>query len=314
MDYKVSVILLTYNPDFQNLKNTINSIIKQENISVELIIADDGSEYFPYKEIENYLNKRRFQDYIIVNNSVNQGTVKNYLSGIMRASGKYIKAISPGDFLYDTDCLRKMIDYMERYAYRLCFGKAIYYCKEENRYSFISCQNPVDLKVYQNRNERKILKNYFVYQDYALGANFIVEKGLLKNSLEKIEKVVKYAEDTSVLYMLANGEKIGFYDDYIVWYEYGTGISSNANDKWNRILYNENQAVYEMVMDNCVFAQKGYRYNYQAEVIKNRYIKMMRWLMISPGSIFFWIKRIRVKKNDKQIKNISKDILYGIIK
>ena len=137
---------------------------------------------------------------------------------------------------------------------------------------------------------------------------------MLKNSLEKIEKVVKYAEDTSVLYMLANGEKIGFYDDYIVWYEYGTGISSNANDKWNRILYNENQAVYEMVMDNCVFAQKGYRYNYQAEVIKNRYIKMMRWLMISPGSIFFWIKRIRVKKNDKQIKNISKDILYGIIK
>ncbi len=314
MDYEVSVILLTYNPNVQSLKHTINSIIKQENISVQLIIADDGSKTFPYKEIENYLNEKAFQDYIIVNNAVNEGTVKNYMSGITRASGKYIKAISPGDFLYDTKCLRKMIDYMEQYVYKLCFGKAICYCKEENQYRCIPCQNPVDLKVYKNRNEKKILKNYYIYQDYALGANFIVEKVLLKNSLEKIETVVKYAEDTSVLYMLANGEKIGFFDDYIVWYEYGTGISTQANDKWKRILYNENKAVYEMVMDHCIFARKGYRYNYKGEKLKNRYIQMIRWLVLSPGSIFFWLKRIYAKKNDKQIKNISKDILYDIIK
>ncbi len=311
MKYEVSVVLLTYNANFEKLKSTINSVIKQENISVELIIADDGSSEFPYKKIEQYLNERKFRDYTIVNNPRNQGTVKNYLSGINRAKGKYVKGISPGDYFYDCHCLRKMIDYMELHAYQVCFGKAAYYCIEQEHYRLISYHNPFDLEVYRNRNEKKILKNYFVYQDYALGANFVVEKILLQNNLQKIEQDVKYAEDTSVLLMLANGEKLGFFDDYIIWYEYGTGISTNASDKWNQILYNENKAVYEMIKGNCTLAKKGYKYNFRQ--IGNRYFEMIRKVIISPSSIFFWIKKFGMKRKNIQNTNISIDGLIDII-
>lgn len=311
MDYEVSVILLTYNPNFEKLKNTINSIINQENISIELIIADDGSKKFPYKEIEKYLDERAFKNYIIVNNTINQGTVRNYLSGICRARGKYIKGISPGDFLYDRVCLRKMIDYMETNAYQLCFGKAVYYCEENGQYKYIPYHNPFDLKVYRKYNENKILKNYFLYQDYALGASFVVEKKLLETSLNKIQEMVKYAEDISVLYMLANGEKIGFFDDYIIWYEYGTGISTKASDKWKKILYNEYKSVYELLRNNYTLAKKGYRYNYKK--VKNRYLQIIYWLIISPGSIFFWFKRSSIMRKSKHKINISKELFYDII-
>lgn len=314
MGYEVSVVLLSYNPDFEKLKSTINSVIKQQDIELQLIIADDGSKCLPYKEIMAYLKENSFEDYLIVDNSENKGTVKNYISGVEKAEGTYIKAISPGDFLYDTTCLRKIVDYMEQHAYKICFGKSIYYYKESEQYNFLSNPNPVDLNVYKAQNYKKILTNYFVYQDYVLGANFIVEKELLLNSLRNIEIVVKYAEDTSVLYMLANGEKIGLYDDYFLWYEYGTGISTGTNDKWKQILYNENKAVYEIVMNTCIHAKKGYIYNYRGEKINNKYIRMLRWITISPGSIFFWMKRITANKHAKQVKDSLTDKLYAIIK
>ncbi len=51
----VSVILLMYNPNFFKVKKTIESILQQENIDFELIIADDASENNLFTEISELL-------------------------------------------------------------------------------------------------------------------------------------------------------------------------------------------------------------------------------------------------------------------
>ena len=40
----VSVIIVTYNSDWEKLRLTLLSTVKQRNISIQIIITDDGSE------------------------------------------------------------------------------------------------------------------------------------------------------------------------------------------------------------------------------------------------------------------------------
>ena len=48
----VSVIVLTYNPDREKLFATLNSIIIQENIDIEIIVSDDGSMHTYFSDIK----------------------------------------------------------------------------------------------------------------------------------------------------------------------------------------------------------------------------------------------------------------------
>ena len=40
----MSVIVVTYNSEWEKIKITLNSILRQKNISLQIIVADDGSE------------------------------------------------------------------------------------------------------------------------------------------------------------------------------------------------------------------------------------------------------------------------------
>ena len=55
MTTDVSVILATYNSDLKRIFETLYSILIQEKITFDLVIADDGSENNYKKEIEDYL-------------------------------------------------------------------------------------------------------------------------------------------------------------------------------------------------------------------------------------------------------------------
>ena len=53
----VSVIVLTYRK-FDNLYKALLSVTKQTYSNLELIIQDDGSEFFPEDEIRSYLREQ----------------------------------------------------------------------------------------------------------------------------------------------------------------------------------------------------------------------------------------------------------------
>ena len=40
----ISVVVLTYNPDLNDLKKTLRSIMLQDGVDFEIVIADDGSK------------------------------------------------------------------------------------------------------------------------------------------------------------------------------------------------------------------------------------------------------------------------------
>ena len=66
----VSVIIVTYNSDWKKLRLTLLSTLKQINVSIQIIIADDGSKETFDEKIVQLFNEFGFSNYVIVNNPV----------------------------------------------------------------------------------------------------------------------------------------------------------------------------------------------------------------------------------------------------
>ena len=245
--YDFSVVVCTYNSDIKKLFITLNTIMFQRNCSFEIVIADDGSKMFDEVAIREYFDRNEFCNYQIVRNLVNNGTVKNCLSGVRLAKGKYIKFISPGDYLYDENTLFKFGKFISNKEYKVVFGRAAYYSVDDKDVTLYQKMNPVDLEPYITTDKKAIFKNYLYYRDYILGAAFICKKEVLLNYLLKIQEKVKYAEDCSYILMVADGIEIGLLDDFIIWYEYGTGISTNKSSFWSEMLYKDNLECFKLV-------------------------------------------------------------------
>lgn len=234
MNTLFSVICLTYNSDITKTLTTLNSVIKQKDCDFEVIIADDGSKNNNVDVIEQYFKSNNFFNYKVRANKVNQGIIENYLSAIELARGKYIKYISPGDYLYDEATLKKCLDFMNKYNAELAFGKAVYYSYENNKLDILVRKNPVLTEMYDAKREDYnfdlVLKNLILWQDGILGAAVMADRLVFEKYLREISGKVKYIEDNTIMPLATMDKKrIYFLDEYILWYECDSGISTNSN-------------------------------------------------------------------------------------
>ena len=281
MNVEISVIVLCYNPNLDKLKKTLKSILQQKEIAYEIIISDDGSKQKNYGLISSYFEDAGFDDFTILENKENQGTVKNAMEALKCAKGKYIKLISPGDYLYNDTCLSRLCMYMESKKSKICYGKAVYYKYNESNLDIYPMRAPINQKIYKKNNIKKIQRNYLFFRDKILGASLVLQKDTTIYYFEKICQYVKYAEDLSVICMVADGEKIDFWDEYLIWYEYGTGISTNGVSKWTKIISKEEEHVFKNLINNYDAKDQVVRFTYDENV---GFIKRMR---MQPAYIFY---------------------------
>ena len=149
----ISIIIVTYNSSWLDLKETIDSIIEQEEISFEIIIADDGSEDNQEGKIKNYFLNKQITNYKLILNKENKGTVCNLFSGLQLAQGEYIKDISPGDLLVGKSTLKNWINFLKSNKLEWAFSDAIYYRKKNEEKIFISIDaHPNDMVPYVDCN------------------------------------------------------------------------------------------------------------------------------------------------------------------
>ena len=53
----ISVLVLTYNSSLKKLFATLYSVLQQNEIDLEIVISDDGSEQIDQTAIENFFNE-----------------------------------------------------------------------------------------------------------------------------------------------------------------------------------------------------------------------------------------------------------------
>lgn len=301
-NFDFAVIVCTYNSNYDKLKKTLNSIFKQKGVKFQVIISDDGSKYNSYNEITKWLTTNNFQcDLNFLNENV--GTINNILSALKLCDAKYIKVISPGDYLHSENTLFDYYSCFERNDADLVFGKAVYYFEDK----ILKSMSPYNINVFNNRNlKTKIIK----FNDYVLGASIATKSDLIRDILNKISGKMKFLEDVPLCFLsLLNEKKVIAMDEKTVWYEFGTGISTKPEE--TPLLKPDYQYFYQYLLDNYKIniVKKSYKM-FIANQINNKIFRLIKKTLISPSFIFYFISS-KFNRRNKDKDSIGE--MYKII-
>lgn len=312
MECAISVIVLTYNSAFDDIKQTILSILKQKDINFEIILADDGSKENHFEKVKKIFDEFSFMKYQFIGNDKNCGTCKNLYNAIELAKGEYIKPISPQDFLYNEKTLYDWYKFMKEKNVQVSFGNAVYYTRENSIMSIIQREStqPTQKKLYKinNYEKRKILIDNLILNDCILGAAYLCDRILLKKYLKEIIGHIRLCEDFSYRVMLLDDINIFLYDVPVIYYCYGTGISSKKKFDGKSILSDD-----EIAFRNYI-SKKIYDNKFKMKIIKflnynfnNRYINRIMSFFYFPKAMKLLLESKIWKKNGKVKTIIDRD-------
>lgn len=236
----ITILVLTYNSGIKNILKTLKSVIEQKKVNLELIISDDGSTFFELEKINNFFIINDFDQYRILDNKINRGTVNNIKYALQFVRTQYVKFISPGDYFVNEYSVRDALDYFEKSDYQIAFGRALYYSSENSE--ILNQFSPFNIFPYKYRKflgtyrKNIYIRNQIKYLDTFLGASVISRTNICKKYIDEICQDIRLAEDTMYLLMIADGIEFGFINEAFIYYEYGTGVSTDLNNKnYNRV-------------------------------------------------------------------------------
>lgn len=302
-----SIVVCTYNPDWEKLRLTLESILMQEKCNFEIVITDDGSQDSLFGKTKEYFKKKSFDNYRLIANQYNQGTVRNILQGVIACKGALVKPISPGDFLHGRDVLRQWVDFMREHAeYSMSYCDAIYYHWEKNRI--------VVGKFRANPQSRKLnVKQYLIYRDLCLGASVMVRRKEWIMYLNIICGKVIYAEDFSYQLMLYHDKKIINIPKTFLMYEHGAGVSTCQSKFWSDKLKEDQRKMDKILLSSKIgaearkFAVDKYLQIPSDNTLKNKWKRVK----FCPTKIFFRLKWKLFPRmtNDKIDENFVSELL-----
>ncbi len=292
----ISVIVLNYNPDFEKLCATLKSALLQKDINFEIIIADDGSKNNLEKEIKNLFKEYDFSNYKLVLREKNVGTVQNLYDAVKASCGKYIKPISPADCFYNETTLNTVLSYMDENKSDVLFGDMVYYEKSKEVNVF-NIKTPWCDEIYlqENYNPKKILKHQMSYYENISGAAVFYRRERIIEGLEFILGTVRYAEDAMLQYFATKGERISYLPQFVVWYEYGSGISTSQG-RSNRLVtdfYEFYKLLKTKFPKNSIIKRNLLKW---FSVSKDKKLLNLFLKSIGFDYIFFYLKRLNRKK------------------
>lgn len=249
---EVSIIVACYNPNWEKLKKTIISLIKQKDVITEIIVCDDGSQKNYFEQVQQLFYLYNYKNYTLLDSCENMGTCFNVKKGLDKSCGEFIKVISPGDYLFSDTCLSEWYEFNKNNNVDVSFCDAVYYSETDNgKIEFLSClaaPQYVELYALEGYSKKKAILDYLFLKDAVVGANFLVESSILKKYINIIVGKIKYAEDMAFRIMICDDVEIVHYPHEAIWYEHGTGISTSGSSKWKKIIYNEKQISNELII------------------------------------------------------------------
>lgn len=236
-EISITVAVLTYNPDPEKLAATMRSVLAQQGVKLELVVADDGSARPDFDTPAQVCQAADFQNVKYVKNPVNRGTVYNTLSAVENSTGTYIKLISPGDLLAGPDVLCRWAEEMERTKSDLSFAEAVYYGLDGDRIVPVCTRaNPQDVSCYRRNNTELGRFRYLICDDLFLGAATLCRRETLLPYLQRIAGKVVYAEDNVYRLMQYHRVPVCYFPENAVIYETGLGVSTSGSDVWRKRL------------------------------------------------------------------------------
>lgn len=306
---KFTVLVITYNADLFKTYLTLQSVLEQKYEDVEVVIADDGSKNNHFSEIREFLERKQFKQYKLVANKENQGTVQNLLSGLQQTEGKYVKFISSGDTLYDENTLQKVYEFMEERACTCCFGLIQGYRRDaEGNVKKVPYYHPFDINAYRKHDVRRIVKDLVLYSDNVCGASICYEREFAVEYMQRIQNEVVYEEDIFQVLAAVEGKPLQLYDDYMIWYEIGTGMTTKKNSGFEEWIRQDVDRFYR-----ALYQQHGEHPDVRKRFqllefykIKNLYIRTILRFFVNPDALRYFVDSMIQRKRGAHRKATDK--------
>ena len=302
----ISVIVVTYNSEWDKVKLTLTSIIKQKGVSLQIVVADDGSKEKFDDKINQLMNSFEFTNFAIIDSPNNRGTVLNISNALKYAKGEYTKTIAPGDYLYDESTLSEWVEYMRKEGITVSFGDAIYYSEYNHMKVYQVKGSPANKEFYNKQvSYSKQFIDYVVANDTILGAAQLMRTDMLKEYLKIIENRIVYAEDYMMRIMIYDGINICYYPQIVIWYEYGTGISTSQNSKWEKLLHEDFEASNEIILQRKAVGSIQKKYKKYLSYRDLKYLNKIIKVLYFPGMISCRLKMKFAKSYTQLGENIE---------
>ena len=234
--------IIIYCNEFKHLSKTLNTLLNQKSIKIEIIILYDNDNDVEQKSIiniENYI--RKFPLIKLINNKSIKGIIYSISLGVLHSKGKYILVLQSSYILTDENILNKLYykiidDNIDVLEFNLLVNQSI-------NLNLYKCPH-----IKSNINIDSIKYNKFIEevdQDKELLFNKLIKSDLFKNIIKKY-KFLNYKEiiynyfDNIFLFCLSNSSiKFGHYDIY--------GVINNIKDmnelKLTKIMKEKNQKI-----------------------------------------------------------------------
>ena len=252
----VTALITTYNQDLQSALSSIASAVLQNDLSVQILIADDCSNVDPVQVYTQFLDYLGHRNYRIVRHKRNVQTVRNIAEALPAVRSPFVKCFGAGDLLFSFDTLSASVAKLSNSHTSGGFGRIVTFSNgASSGRPFLAPRNP------ERYNENKsIEKQARLFAHQMLTADWIPAGSqfwrtevlyAILNILSK-EFKVRYCEDFAMSLMLFDAVPC-YLDAPILWYKLDGGISTGGSTESIKRLYQDHSNFYSEAAKNNPF-------------------------------------------------------------
>ncbi len=223
MDKKILILISTYNGE-KYLKEQIESLLKQKDVEISILVRDDGSTDNTVKILDEYKNKGVLQWYT----GKNLKPAKSFMDLVQRAQGYEYYAFCDQDDVWLDDKLKNAIEKLEKYPKYL---PALYYGRPRLVDS--------NLNLIKNPKASKDCMTTFgssIINSNATGCTMVFNKTLLEKVKEHEPNYIPMHDAWfHKVCIISNGNLYFDEDVHILYRQHGNNAIGISNSKFYKI-------------------------------------------------------------------------------
>jgi len=238
--FDVSVIIPVYNGE-NKIKYSIDSVLKQKNVSVEIIVINDGSTDSTLEVLKTYSER---YDHIKVFTQPNLGVSSARNKGIEVAKGTYVCFLDADDF-YEDNYLNEMLTKIKYDRKKVC------YCG----YKIVT---PQGIRVKRTKFSKvEVLKKYILGQAALHTTSWLIDRQFLIDNSVKFPEGVSWGEDFEFFCeVLSLTKEVTFVKKHLTNYRFGyeeNQLSSFSMDKIDKDV----ESILRLISNKRISNQEG---------------------------------------------------------
>ena len=184
----VTCIVLSYKSG-EGIYQAIKSVLEQDYLNIELIIADDGTPEFDKKNVEQYIRTKKKNNitfFNIISREKNTGTVNNFNDAVSKSHGEYFIDLAGDDQFYNCHTITNVTDAFIKSKADILVGNAIK--RETGKVSYHRTK-----KKYLNRKNNRQIFNKLALGNFISGSctyyshSYFEKYGLFDTDMRLIE-------------------------------------------------------------------------------------------------------------------------------